>query len=225
MEISYLNKNLDHFKNLNSSFIIKLKALKDLWIFNCCDGCQYSISYKALKINNISKIIITDLRINNISGLLGLLSSLNLIGRVKALHIYGPIGLKYYLDLGKKYSQTNFNYIVYIHILKLGLVINHYQYKIYTFINDSQYEFVIIQLEQYGTFLLNKAKKNYLIPGPLYGQLKKGAIFILPDGLIFNGYSFTNLNILGNQFSFFLNQYCNRRILENSLLSNIILYH
>lgn len=225
MEISYLNKSLDYFKNLNSSFILKLAAFKDLWIFNCCDGCQYNISDKGLKINNMSKIIITDLHINNISGLLGLLSSLNLIGRIKALHIYGPIGLKYYLDLGKKYSQTDFNYIVYIHILKTGLVINHYQYRIYVFINCNQYEFIVIQLEQYGTFLLNMAKDNYLIPGPLYGQLKKGSIFILPDGFIFNGYSFTTLNILGKQFSFFLNRYCNRRILENSLLSNIILYH
>nr|QCI05607.1 ribonuclease Z [Cryptopleura ramosa] len=224
MHINYLNRRISKFKHLNSSFILKLIAFKDFWIFNCCEGCQYRIIDKGLKINNMSKIIITNLHINNISGLLGLLSSLNLIGRIKALHIYGPVGLKYYLDLGKKYSHTNFNYIVYIHILKTGLVINNYKYRMYSLLINNQYQFIIIQLEEYGTFLLNCAKKNYLTPGPLYGKLKKGLIFILPDGYILNGYKFTSLNFLGNQFSFVSNPYCSRKIVENSLFSSIIIY-
>lgn len=224
MDINYLNQSIREFKNLNTSFILRLTSFKDIWIFNCSEGCQYRIIDKGFKINNISKIIITSLHINNISGLLGLLSSLNLLGRMKALHIYGPVGLKYYLDLGKKYSHTNFNYIVYIHILKTGLIINNYNYRVYSLITKTKYQFIILQLEQFGTFLLNKAKKNYLISGPLYGKLKKGLIFLLPDGSILNGCKFTTLNFLGKQFFFALNPYCNRKIVENSLFSSIIIY-
>lgn len=225
MKISYLNNDIHSFRSLNTSFIFKLSAFKDLWIFNCGEGCQYSIIDQGLKINNMSKIIITNLHINNVSGLLGLLSSLNLIGRIKSLHLYGPIGLKYYLDLGKKYSHTNFNYLIYIHILQTGLIINHDYYRIYSFISKNQYEFIIIELEKYGTFLLKKAKLNHLVPGPIYGQLKKGLSFVLPDGLIVNGYSFTSLNLLGDQCSFVLNRYLSRKALENGIFSSIILYY
>ena len=101
-------------------------------MFNCCEGFQSYIFFKHIKMNNLSKIIITDLHINNIAGLLGLLSSLNSIGRIKELHIYGPEGLSAYLELGKKYSHTNFGYTVYIHILSHGLIINYSKYRIYT---------------------------------------------------------------------------------------------
>nr|QCI06980.1 ribonuclease Z [Haraldiophyllum bonnemaisonii] len=81
-----------------------------------------------------------------------------------------------------------------------------------------------MQLEQYGSFLSNKAKNYYLVQGPLYGQLKKGSDFILPDGSFFKGKNFTSLNLVGQQFSFFLNYYLSRNILENSLFSNILFY-
>nr|YP_009397150.1 ribonuclease Z [Thuretia quercifolia]ARW66336.1 ribonuclease Z [Thuretia quercifolia] len=224
MKINYLIDSITSLKYSNNSFIVQFFTEKDSYIFNCCEGCQYFIMNGNSSINKISKIIITDLHINNLSGLMGLLSSLNLIGRMRSLHIYGPKDLAYYLDLCKKYSHTNFNYAIYIHILTTGLIINHYQYRIYAFINSSQYDFVIMESEKNGTFFLDKAQKNNLFPGPLYGKLKKGLSFLLPDGLILNGSNFTMINFLGNQLSFFVNRYYRRKALENFLNSDIMFY-
>lgn len=224
MQIYYLNSTVDYLRSCNASFMLQFGTISNICIFNCCESCQYVVMKSKFKINKISKIIISDLHINNLSGLMGLLSTLNLIGRLESLHIYGPKDLIYYLDLCKKYSRTNFNFIVYVHILKTGLIINHYQYRLYTFFNYYQYDFIIMELEQYGKFFLDIAKKNYLLPGPLYGKLKKGLDFILPDGFILNGSSFTIFNILGSQLSFFINRYYKRKILENSVNSIIILY-
>ena len=225
MEINCLNNSIHNIKYSNSSFVVQFLTFKDIWIFNCYEGCQYLITNNNLKINNISKIIMTDLHINNMSGLLGLLSSLNLIGRIKSLHIYGPKDLAHYLDLSKKYSHTNFNYIIYIHILNTGLIINYDQYRVYAFNNNHKYEFLIIQSEQYGKFILDKAQNNYLLPGPLYGELKKGLDFVLPDGVILNGNYFTLLNnLFGNQILFFLDRYYRRINIENNVMSSIILF-
>jgi len=224
MQIYYLNSSIDYLRNCDASFMIQFYTIQNICILNCCESCQYVIMKSKFKINKISKIIITDLHINNLSGLMGLLSTLSLIGRLESLHIYGPKDLIYYLDLCKKYSRTNFNYIIYVHILKTGLTINHYQYRIYTFFNNSQYDFIIMESERHGKFFLSKAKKNYLLPGPLYGKLKKGLDFILPDGYILNGNDFTIFNLLGYQLSFFINRYYKRKILENSVHSNIIFY-
>lgn len=223
MIIRYLDNCIFFIKQSNTSFVIKLFTFKDIWIFNCSEGCQFNVLNQNFKISNLSKIILTDLNINNISGLLGFLSSLNLIGRVKSLHIYGPRELKYYLDLGKKYSHTNFSYTVYLHVLNTGLVINYCNYRVYSFFYNKKYEFIINQSEQNGTFFLSKAQSNYLIPGPLYGKLKKGSIFLLPDGFLLNGKNLTSFNTLGKEFCFFVSYYYNRNLFENSILARVIL--
>nr|YP_009397770.1 ribonuclease Z [Sonderella linearis]ARW66956.1 ribonuclease Z [Sonderella linearis] len=223
MIFRYLDTNNCIYRQLGQNFIVKLASVKDLWIFNCTEGCQSNIFNQSFRINNLSKIIISDLNINNISGLLGLLSSLNLMGRSKPLHIYAPFYIKYYIDLIKKYSHTNFSYIVYIHVFKAGLIISHHNYRIYTFISNNIHEFILIKSEEYGKFSLNKATNNYLVPGPLYGKLKKGFSFLFPDGSIIDGIKLTSVNLLGKQLCFFVSFYYKRIIVENSIFSRIVL--
>nr|YP_009395508.1 ribonuclease Z [Vertebrata isogona]ARW64540.1 ribonuclease Z [Vertebrata isogona] len=199
MILRYLDFHSYILRKKNISFLFKLPTVKDTWLFNCTEGSQFNFLNQSFKINNISKIIIPNLHILNISGLFGLLSTLNLTGRIKSLHIYAPIGLRYYLDLGKKYSRTNFSYLLYVHVLKTGLIINQYDCRIYSLKLRDYYEFFIVQSERYGTFYLEKARSNNLMPGPTYGKLKKGCSFLLPDGFILDGSSFTSLNKLGYQ--------------------------
>nr|QCI09048.1 ribonuclease Z [Inkyuleea mariana] len=221
MEIINLTGSYSFIKQYQS-FALKLNNFKDIWLFNCSEACQHSLIRNKIKINQVSKIIITELHIDNISGLLGLLSSLNLISRKKSLHIYAPLGLDQYLELGKKYSCTNFCYSLYFHILTTGLIIEHSHYHLYTFSRYLQFEFIIISKERYGKFNSNKAKTFYLIEGPLYGHLKKGFNFLLPDGFILNGDNFTQDNYLGEKFLFILNKYHTRQSFENSLKSKIL---
>nr|WMP12176.1 Ribonuclease Z [Laurencia verruciformis] len=223
MVLCYLNSNLYVVQKSNISLLIKLSSFRDIWIFNCTEGCQFNIVTQGFKINNVSKIILTSLHINNISGLLGLLSSLNLIGRTKSLHLYGPVNLRYYLDLGKKYSRTNFNYVIYLHILKTGLIINHYGCRIYAFYRKSGFEFIMLRPEQYGTFFLDKARCNYLAPGPLYGKLKKGLSFLLPDGFILDGVRLTSQNVIGFHLSCLTDNFYCRIAVENVSNGNVLL--
>nr|QCI06848.1 ribonuclease Z [Halydictyon mirabile] len=70
--------------------------------------------------------------------------------------------------------------------------------------------------------MLDKAKNNYLMPGPQYGKLKKGHIFILPDGLVLDGNDFTIFNLYGSQISFLFNTYYKRQSFEISSNSDVI---
>lgn len=219
----YLNIDCYNIQRSNISFLIKLLAFKDIWIFNCAEGCQSNLISQGFKINNLSKIIVGDLHINNIAGLLGLLSSLNLIGRTKSLHIYGPRSLKYYLDLGKKYSCTNFSYIVYFHVIKTGVILSYHSSRVYALPMGSYYQFIVVHAEQHGTFCLNKARSNYLTPGPLYGKLKKGYSFILPDGFALNGFKLTSSNYLGNNLCFLNSNFYKRVLIESTYHSRVLL--
>lgn len=212
MHIININKYVLHLNNNNSSFILKFSYLNDFILFNCSEGCQSFFIHNNIKMNNLLRIIITDLHIHNISGLLGFLSSLNLLGRFRDVHIYGPKGLEAYLDLGKKYSHTNFSYMIYLHILKTGLILHNSKYQIYTFIKNKKFDFIISTSEVLGTFIINEASNYYLYPGPLYSKLKNSIDFILPDGLILYSYKFKKSNIQGNKYFLQLNEYYNLQV-------------
>ena len=222
MIVRYLDLDAYVVRKNNISFFIKLSSFKDIWLFNCTEGCQFDFLNKNLKINHLTKIIVPNLHISSISGLLGLLSTLNVLGRIKSLHIYAPADLKYYLDLGKKYSKTNFSYVVYIHILKTGLIVNQCDFRVYAFNYFGSYEFLIIQSEFHGTFSLDKAKANYLWPGPLYGKLKKGFNFITPDGLVLSGCNFTLSKALGYQVCCLFSFLYRKKVCSISQFSRII---
>lgn len=225
MKINYFSSKITALKYYDNNFIVQFADLKNFCLFNCCEGVQYFFSsYKhKYKIKNVAKIILTNMHIKNLSGLIGLLSSLNLISRIKSLHIYGPKDLVYYLELNKKYSHTNFNYLIYIHILSTGLIINDDNYRVYSFVTQDNYNFLIMQQEKFITFLVDKAKINGLVPNSLYSKLKMGFIFQLPDGYLLNGSKFISIYLPGDQVSFVFDLYSRRINLEIALRSKFIL--
>ena len=58
--------------------------------------------------------------------------------------------------------------------------------------------------------------------GPLYGKLKKGSKFLLPDGYILDGNYFTSINNKGIRTSCLSNKYNKRHSIEISNRSQII---
>nr|YP_009541639.1 hypothetical protein [Synarthrophyton chejuense]AYR05648.1 hypothetical protein [Synarthrophyton chejuense] len=214
------------FQDISSSFILKIGQLGQIWLFNCTEGCQYILARKKIKISQISKIIITDLRVQNISGLLGLLSSLSLNSSIKNIDLYGPEGLSNYLFLGRKYSQTNFRYIVSIYSIQTGIIVQNKFFQIYAF-NMLKYfslfNYSILMPERPGPLDILKVR-SYKIPlGPLYGNLKLGKDFILPDGVVIFGNNFVNSYYLGNKLTF-LSYLDERQLLEIGKYGFLISY-
>lgn len=203
------------------SFALKLGQTKNIWLVNCCEGCQHELIEKNIKISQISGIILTDLNADSIAGLLGLLSSLSLVNRKKILHIYGPPNLDRYISLIKKYAKTNFCYSLYLHIFQTKLLVEFDTYKLYAFVKKN-IEFIFLNKERNKTFQLSKAQLFRLIEGPLYGKLKQGMVFLLPDGFVIDGTNFVLYRYAGIKISFLSDLYINRQSIEISSLSNII---
>ena len=204
MEINYLKQAYIASYLLDvSSFFVKFSQSGDVWLFNCFESCQHVLSIKKIKISQIKKIIITDNSINNMSGLLGLLSSISLNTRTQRIDILGPLGLHYYLFGGRKYSQTNFRYKLYIYELSRSLIINQFYSNFSVLCNtnlESSKRYVMLSSEYPGSLDSVKAL-NYGIPfGPYYGYLKLGKKFILPDGFIFCNQDFVSGYLLGYKF-------------------------
>jgi ribonuclease Z len=71
-----------------------LNIREKLFMIDCAEGVQMQLRRSRLKMQNIHNIFITHLHGDHCFGLMGLLSTLALLGRTATMHVWGPTGLK-----------------------------------------------------------------------------------------------------------------------------------
>lgn len=81
-------------------------------LIDCGEATQNQLLHFGLKANRIDQIFISHLHGDHYLGLVGLLSSLHLNGRTKAMDIFGPADLFEIIDLQFKLSQTVLKYAI-----------------------------------------------------------------------------------------------------------------
>ena len=85
------------------------------YLVDCGEATQLQLKKYKLRAQRINHIFISHLHGDHYLGLMGLLSSMHLMGRNKPLDLYGPKGLSEIITLQLKYSDTVFNYEVNFH--------------------------------------------------------------------------------------------------------------
>ena len=86
-----------------------------LFLIDCGEGAQVSLRRMHIHFQRIRHIFISHLHGDHFYGLIGLISSMHLLGRTKALHVFGPPMLKEILDLQLQASLTTLNYTLEFH--------------------------------------------------------------------------------------------------------------
>nr|YP_009313619.1 Ribonuclease Z [Helminthocladia australis]SCW21873.1 Ribonuclease Z [Helminthocladia australis] len=185
---------------LSSHLLIKCSQTGQVWLFNCPEGCQHRLSEHKIKIHQIEHIILTSLRTQDISGIIGLLSSLSLNNRVRSINLYGPKGLLEYINLARKYSHTTFRYNLKIRTYYYTCIHKFFPFHLLIYpLDQSSYQSTcnFIEQEKIGRFRSSKARLYGLEPGPLYGNLKLHKKYLLPDGTVLSGKHFTQKYCMG----------------------------
>jgi len=86
-----------------------------LFLIDCGEGTQVSLRRMHIHFQRIKHIFISHLHGDHFYGLIGLVSSMHLLGRTKSLHIYGPPMLKEIMDMQLQASQTTLLYPLEFH--------------------------------------------------------------------------------------------------------------
>ena len=165
------------------------------YMFDCGDGTQQRILRTSLSLPRLEKIFITHMHGDHIYGLPGILTSRGLMcGTEAGVEIYGPKGIKKYIETVLKVSYTRVHYPIKIHeFTKAG--------ELYSNENETvsvvelshdipSYAYVLKEKDRPGTFDVEKAKNAGIPPGPLFGKLTKGQKVKLGDGKEFDGKDF-----------------------------------
>lgn len=95
-----------------------LNVCDRLFLIDCGEATQIQLRRYKIKFQKINHIFISHLHGDHYFGLIGLLSSMHLLGRTKELHLYAPAELKEIIDLQHKYSYTQLNYEIIFHPLQ-----------------------------------------------------------------------------------------------------------
>lgn len=148
------------------------------YLIDCGEGTQLQLKRYKLRAQKIKTIFISHLHGDHYLGLMGLLSTMHLMGRKTPLKLYGPRGLADIISLQLKYSETTFNYdIDYIEVDTTKNQIIH---------EDSLIEVWSIPLDHRipcaGFFFKEKTKKHRIIKELIPENLAISKIQTLKNG-------------------------------------------
>lgn len=166
-------------------------------MFDCGEGVQRQMIKAKAGFHKKMKIFVTHMHGDHVLGLPGLLQTMALLDREKKLDIYGPSGIKRFLENIRETVQFVLTFPVEIHeIYEAGVVCEENEYVIQAVranhvIPSLAYAF--IEKPRPGRFFPEKAKALGVPEGPLWSKLQHGHKVRLPNGKVVNPEEVTGL--------------------------------
>lgn len=182
-------------RNVSSLAFKLLEERGSIWLFDCGEATQHQILHTSVKPRKIEKIFITHLHGDHIYGLPGLLGSRSFLGGEQPLTIYGPKGLKEWILLTLKTSQTHLNYTINFVEVEEGIVFEDEDFIVTAMPLEHVVPCFGYKIEQkplLGALQFEKAQALGVPKGPLLGQLKNGHDVTLEDGTIIRSVDVTD---------------------------------
>ena len=104
---------LPTLRHFASSQIVELRG--KMFMVDCGEGTQIQVRRSRIHFNKIASIFITHLHGDHCFGLIGLISTLGMLGRTAPLHIYAPFALEAILNQQITFFCEGLDYTVYFH--------------------------------------------------------------------------------------------------------------
>lgn len=160
----------------------------ELILFDCGEGAQRNLLQTGIGLNRKTRLLISHLHADHISGILGLIQTMSMLGRNKKLEIYGPKGTKKFIEaiLTTTHSRQTFPIEVFEH--EGGLVYAEREYEVrsvpVSHLDVVNFAYALIEFERPGKFDEERARELGIPKGPLWGKLQRGRSIKLGDKII-----------------------------------------
>ena len=174
-------------KQRNTSSLI-LKLLEErgtYWMFDCGEATQHQILQTTIKPRKLEKLFITHLHGDHIYGLPGLLGSRSFLGGNEPLTIYGPKGIKEWINITLTTSKTHLKYPLDVIEIEEGIVFEDDQFIVEAKMLEHVipcFGYRVTQKELAPQLFIEKADALGVPRGPLLRLLKSGQDVVLPNG-------------------------------------------
>ena len=196
-------------------------------LIDCGEGTQIQLAKYKMRKSKINHIFISHLHGDHYFGLIGLLTSMGLVGRTNDLHLYAPAALEKIIQLQLSVADTVLPYQLIFHAIQQeGLIADTNKFTVECFATKHRVEcwgFVI--REKKDPRKIDKEKiKLFDIPAAYYNALKKGADYETKEGNIIKNDLVTIENTIAKSYA-----YSADTIYDESLIEKVqhvsLLYH
>ncbi|KRL94784.1 ribonuclease Z [Limosilactobacillus equigenerosi] len=181
-------------RNVSSVALKLLEERNSVWLFDVGEATQHQILHTTIRPRKIEKIFITHLHGDHLFGLPGLLSSRSFQGGNEPLTVYGPVGVKDFVNTALRVSETRLSYpLKFVEITHEGEIFRDQMFTVEARKMDHKiecYGYRIVEADHPGELLVDKLRAMEIPSGPIYGQIKAGKTVTLPDGRVINGQDF-----------------------------------
>jgi len=174
-------------RNTTSTVLKLLEERGTFWMFDCGEATQHQILHTSLKPRKLEKMFITHLHGDHIYGLPGILGSRSFLGGEDSLTIYGPKGLKNWIEVTLAISKTHVKYPLTIIEIEEGIIFEDDQFIVEAKLLEHVipcYGYTIQQKALAPELYIEKTDALGVPRGPLLKLLKDGQDVVLPNGLI-----------------------------------------
>ncbi len=164
----------------------------EVWLFDCGEATQHQILRTNIRPGKIRRIFITHLHGDHIFGLPGLLSSRSFLGGAdEPLFLYGPAGIRRFVESALEVSQTQLSYpINFQEFVSDGLILDDGEFTVRAFglaHSLPSFAYRIEEKERAGGLQMDRLRELGIPSGPLLGRLKNGETVTLDDGRRIDG--------------------------------------
>ena len=162
----------------------------DVFLFDCGEGTQVQLMRSGVKRSRIHSIFIGHLHGDHLYGIAGLLSTMHLDGREEPLNVFGPEGIRNYLNASFRTSDLQFAYGLRVQEFARGFrgrVLDEAEFYVDALPLEHSIFCLGWRLQEKtrpGTFNLGEAQALGIPRGPMYGRLQDGESVTLPDGRV-----------------------------------------
>ncbi len=180
-------------RNVSAVALQLLEERGATWLFDCGEATQHQILHTSIRPRRIERIFITHLHGDHIFGLPGLLGSRSFQGGETPLFVYGPTGIRSFVETALAVSGTRLKYDLHIHEFTEGVIFEDEQFIVTAKLLDHglpSYGFRIVEKDLPGTLLVDQLRALGVRPGPIYQQIKRGELVTLDDGTVIDGRNF-----------------------------------
>lgn len=198
-----------------------------LLLIDCGEGTQMQLSRYKVKRGKLNHIFISHLHGDHYFGLIGLVTSMGLLGREQPLHLYAPPGLDAIIKLQLEVASTSLPFeLVYHPLTKAEIILDNQKFSVECFSTQHRipcWGFIIREKKLPRKVDKEKAIER-MIPASFYNSLKEGLDYIAKDGSVVFNDQVTIPNSTPKSYAFCADTIYDERIAE--ITKNVtLLYH
>ena len=167
---------------------ILIKRKGEQLLFDCGEGVQRQMIMAGASFNKKMKVFITHMHGDHVLGLPGLIQTMALLDRDKKLEIYGPSGIRKFMDGIRETVQFGLTFPIEIHeIHEDGTICEEGEYTVQAVWANHvipSLAYALAEKPRPGKFYPEKAKALGVPEGPLWSKLQHGDEVKLPNGKV-----------------------------------------